>query len=125
MPDTPTSSMVVIFVEQKILECGMKKAFTKQVVFLVIEDNKFKLNEHRPMIYLIAQQPLKLDNSTFLQEFFPKHLEPQKLSFNQGEKTLESSNTTPDGRKTILIFHCEFSSARGPGLLRMLRKKFV
>ncbi len=57
------------------------------------------------------------DEKAFLNEFFPVSLGPIKMP-----KSAFAKENSSDQRN-ILIFHCEFSSARGPALLRMLRKK--
>ena len=53
------------------------------------------------------------DEDAFLNEFFPTSL---------GAKQFKAS-TKEDGKREILVFHCEFSSARGPALMRKLRSK--
>ena len=35
----------------------------------------------------------------------------------------DESNAKEKEKREILVFHCEFSSARGPALMRLLRKK--
>ena len=59
------------------------------------------------------------DEKAFFQEFFPENLGPKKMSFFPANQETSENN---DLRK-IIIFHCEFSSARGPALMRALRKK--
>ncbi|XP_054264484.1 M-phase inducer phosphatase-like isoform X2 [Macrosteles quadrilineatus] len=43
--------------------------------------------------------------------------------FLEERKGEPPSTTTADGKRHIIVFHCEFSSERGPGLSRFLRSK--
>jgi hypothetical protein len=54
------------------------------------------------------------DEENFWDEFLPPHLKPRPVG---------SHEDCENARREILIFHCEFSSARGPALLRDLRKR--
>jgi hypothetical protein len=58
------------------------------------------------------------DEQSFIDEFFSKTLGPKKLSLAS-----DNNDEAKPEKRNILIFHCEFSSARGPALARMLRKK--
>jgi len=65
----------------------------------------------------------------FLNEFFPPSLEAKILT-PKPKKSIEDTiecNSHPGSneseKREILVFHCEFSSARGPALMRLLRKK--
>ena len=51
------------------------------------------------------------DPDAFFDEFLPKTLGPKK------------SVPTSDDKADIIIFHCEFSSERGPRLMSLLRKR--
>ena len=51
------------------------------------------------------------ETESFLKEFLPPTLEPRKSVPGEDEKA------------HILIFHCEFSSERGPKLMSTLRNK--
>lgn len=51
------------------------------------------------------------DEEAFFKEFLPKNLPPKKVNPDKDEKA------------HILIFHCEFSSARGPSLMALLRSR--
>jgi len=69
------------------------------------------------------------DEEAFLAEFFPPSLEAKMLTPKQ-KKSIEDQidgggekDSKENERREILVFHCEFSSARGPALMRMLRKK--
>ena len=42
----------------------------------------------------------------------------EELNVDGGNDELEKKE-----KREILVFHCEFSSARGPALMRLLRKK--
>ena len=53
------------------------------------------------------------DEDGFFNEFLPKNIGPKKSVPEQEEKA------------HILIFHCEFSSARGPSLMKLLRSRYV
>ena len=67
------------------------------------------------------------DEDAFLAEFFPASLGAKMLSPRQksaGELNVDGGNDeSQDDKREILVFHCEFSSARGPALMRLLRKK--
>lgn len=52
------------------------------------------------------------DEDGFFAEFLPRHWGPNKEVPNKEEKA------------HIVIFHCEFSSARGPALMNMLRNRY-
>ena len=51
------------------------------------------------------------DEEAFFNEFLPKNLGPRESIPNKEEKV------------RIIIFHCEFSSARGPTLMKLLRQR--
>ena len=53
------------------------------------------------------------DEEAFMNEFLPENLAPRQ--------TVQGKDVKPK----ILIFHCEFSSARGPSLMRFLRNRYV
>ena len=53
------------------------------------------------------------DEDAFFNEFLPKNLGPKKAVPEAEDKA------------NILIFHCEFSSARGPALMALLRKRYI
>ena len=65
----------------------------------------------------------------FLNEFFPPSLEAKILTPKPKESVEDTiqCNSHPANneseKREILVFHCEFSSARGPALMRLLRKK--
>jgi len=68
------------------------------------------------------------EEETFLAEFFPpslqeKPLTPKPLKSNDLETKENESDNTEAEKRDILVFHCEFSSARGPALMRLMRKK--
>lgn len=58
------------------------------------------------------------DEKRFMDEFFPDSLGPKMPPAVPGDGEVPKFEP-----RDILIFHCEFSSARGPALLRALRKK--
>ena len=53
------------------------------------------------------------DEESFFNAFLPKNLGPKESVPGDEEKA------------QILIFHCEFSSARGPALMKQLRSRYV
>ena len=53
------------------------------------------------------------DEDAFMKEFLPSDLGPRESVLQDDEKP------------HIVIFHCEFSSARGPALMRLLRNRLV
>ena len=57
-------------------------------------------------------------NEEFDKEFFPKLVD-------SSDKENEPLSSATDSKRHILIFHCEFSSVRGPSLLRLLRNKYA
>ena len=68
------------------------------------------------------------EEETFLAEFFPpslqeKSLTPKPLRSNDHENKENESDSTEAEKRDILVFHCEFSSARGPALMRLMRKR--
>ena len=69
------------------------------------------------------------DEDAFLAEFFPPSLQAKTLSPKQKMTTKDQDEgggekeNKENEKRDILVFHCEFSSARGPALMRMLRKK--
>jgi M-phase inducer phosphatase 2 len=62
----------------------------------------------------------KWNEEAFMKEFLPDTLGPKELT--DFSKTKEDSSNSFSAKRHILIFHCEFSSVRGPTLLRRLRK---
>ena len=64
------------------------------------------------------------DEQKFMDEFFPESLGPKALAIPPNGSDSANKNEGGDPH-SILIFHCEFSSARGPALLRALRKRLV
>ena len=69
------------------------------------------------------------EEEAFLAEFFPPSLQEKILSPNSQKSTAADNkehgieDETGADKREILVFHCEFSSARGPALMRLLRKK--
>ena len=59
----------------------------------------------------------------FDKEFFPESLGPKLV--DSSDKENEPLASATDSKRHILIFHCEFSSVRGPSLLRFLRNKYA
>ena len=69
------------------------------------------------------------DEEAFLAEFFPPSLEAKiltpkpKLALGEQDEGGTKDEYKNIEKREILVFHCEFSSARGPALMRLLRKK--
>ena len=62
------------------------------------------------------------DEDTFVKEFLPEDVGPKS---NTAANKENNEPVVNDHKRHILIFHCEFSSDRGPALLRLLRSMQV
>ncbi len=69
----------------------------------------------------------KWDEKMFFDEFMPDSwpsLPPVHHSiFRIGDPVSDEQKALENRRRKIIIFHCEFSSARGPALMKELRKR--